>query len=441
MARIVKHLTDTEIIKTKYTSKEEYNKLLQKFKKLVLEGKAKEKDKPLLKNKLSDGGGLFLVIKSNGTKYWQYDFSFGEKRKSMSFGTYPEISLKEARKKREEAKNNIHYNINPINQKKQDKENQKLIFKSLSVSWFDSVLLVEPQTRKNYKDIFNKHVYPLIGKIEIHNIKRKNIVDVLLSVKKYPSNASRIYNLFSRKFSYFVITYDLEYNPIDFKLSDLIKNPKTKHHKTLIVEEDIKKIIIDIKNLSVNDRDYLHYSGVYALKLMPFMFVRISALLQSKWEYIDFEQETWYFPKELMKTDEPFLFPIPKQVVELLVELKEKTYIKSEYIFHSAHNNPYKHLSRGTPLSYLKKILDYDGKMTLHGFRSTFSTTANRLKTEHRYGVDIIEACLSHGETNKVKKAYDRDYLDKYIDEKRGLIQWYADWLDGLQNESPKAIR
>lgn len=418
MAKLVKQLTDTEIKKAKYTSKEDFEKL------------KKLNPNVLRKNKLSDGKGLFLILKSNGTKFWQFDFSFGGKRKSMSFGSYPTVSLKEARTKREDARNNIQNNINPINQKKEDKENQKLIFEYIAEKWIKNTANLSDETRLNYKRSLDKNVNPLIGKLELHNIKRKHIVNVLISLQDRTTVASRIYNLLQRIFSYSAINYDLKYNPVDFNLNDLITRKKISHHKAIINEDKIKELISDIKNLSVEDKDYLHYSGVYALKMLPYMFVRITSLLKSKWDDIDFENETWLFPAKNTKTKEDYLYPMPKQIIDLLMDLNEDTIIKSEYVFHSAQNNPKKYLSRATVSNYLKQVLGYDGEMTLHGFRSTFSTTMNRKKGEHGYSEDIIEACLSHSERNRVKKAYDREYLDKHIDEKRQLIQWYADYLD-----------
>lgn len=398
----VKSLTDTEIKKVKHDKKQ---------------------------FKLSDGKGLYLVIKTNGTKMWRYDFSFGGKRKSMSFGIYPTVSLKEAREQREEAKKNISSNVNPINHKKIQKENQKFIFENVSNKWLDLVPNLGPETKTNYTKALEKNVYPIIGKLEIYNVKRKNIVDVLVSLQNKPHVASRVYNLLKRIFSYSCINYDLDYNPVDFNLNDLIKKKKTSHHKTVINEIDIKPLKDDIRDFKISG--YLHYSGVYALKFLPYVFVRISSLLKAKWQHIDFEKEVWLFPKENTKTNEDYLYPMPKQIIELLMDLNEEAKVKSDYLFITAHNNPKKHLNRGTPLRYLKKHLGYE-EMTLHGFRSTFSTNANIRKSEHGFSDDIIEACLSHAEIRQVKKAYDRGYLEKYINEKRSLIQWYANWLDNL---------
>lgn len=401
MARIVKQLTDTEI------------------KKSIAKNKI---------YKLSDGNGLYLVIKTNGTKFFRYDFIFGGKRRSMSFGVYPGTTLKEARDKRDEARKQIEKNINPIQTKKIAKDNQKNTFKIIANEWFSNLeKSIAKQTATNYKKTFEKNVFPKIGNSSIHELTRKDIINIL----KTSTNTKRIYNLLTRIFSYATIHYDLKYNVCDFRINDVITSSETKNHTAIIEEKNIKDLIFDIKNLNYED-EYYHYSPVIALKILPYMFMRISSLLLSKWEHIDLEEGIWFFPAANMKTRKDFIYPIPVQVKQLLVELKSICVINSEFVFHSAQNKPEKHLSRASVGSYLVNVLKYKNEMTLHGFRATFSTIAYEKQEEHGYSEFIIEACLAHSDSNKVRSAYNRDNKMKYINQKRELIQWYADFLDSL---------
>lgn len=401
MAKIVKQLSDTEIKNSK----------------------AKEKE-----YKLSDGNGLYLVVKSNGTKFFRYDFSFGGKRKSMSFGIYPGTTLKEAREKKDEALKQIKNNINPIHIKRNAKDNQKTIFKTIAEEWFTNLENnIAQKTVTNYRKTFVKSVYPKIGDYSIHKITRIDIINIL----KNSLNTKRIYTLIDRIFSYSTIHYDLKYNVCDFRFNDVIQNKEVKNHTAVTEEKSIKDLLRDIGDLKYTD-EYYHYSPVIALKILPYVFVRISSLLLAKWEHIDFDEDLWLFPAENMKTKKDFIYPIPKQVKELLLELKKITVINSIYVFHSAQNKPEKHLSRATVGTYLVNILKYKGEMTLHGFRATFSTIAYEKQEEHGYSGFVIEACLSHSDSNKVRSAYNRENKMKYLSQKRELIKWYADFLDSL---------
>lgn len=406
MPRIVKQLSDTEIKKVK----------------------PKEKD-----FKISDGKGLYLVVKKNGTKFFRFDFSFGGKRKSMSFGIYPNITLKEARERRTEAKKLLEININPINQKKVKKEEEKLTLEFITMKWLESLnKKLAEDTRKNYKDTLVKNVLSSMGKVEVKNIKRIDIVNIINSIENGTASKKRIFNFLSRIFSFSAVAYNLDSNPVDFKITDILPKTKIKNHKAIINSEDIKILMKKINEFNVKDEEYLHYSGVYCIKILPYIFVRISSLIKSEWKHIDLKANTWLFPAENTKTKKDYLYPIPRQVRELLIQLKEITMINSKYVFHSAQNRPSLHLSRATASSYLTKELGYKGKMTLHGFRSTFSTTAYENDEEHGYSSFVIEACLSHEDNNKVRRAYNRESLTKYFNQKKEIIQWYANWLDSL---------
>lgn len=133
-----------------------------------------------------------------------------------------------------------------------------------------------------------------------------------------------------------------------------------------------------------------------------------------------------------MKSKKEYLYPIPVQVKKLLLKLKDLVAIESEFVFHSAQNKPEKSLSRSTVDTYLRKWVGYEGDATLHGFRSTFSTIAYEYRSEHNQDSLIIEACLSHTDKNAVRRAYNRESKYKYFEDKKVLIDWYANYIDNL---------
>ena len=408
MPKIVKQLTDLDIKKAKI----------------------KEKD-----YKLSDGKGLFLIIKSNGTKFFRFDFVFGEKRKSTSFGIYPLTNLKKAREMRDEAKLLLQKNINPISVKRNEKLEEKITFYFVMEKWLeDKKNKISEDSFKNYKQTLEKNLSKNFQNLDVKNIKRKHILDVLNEISNagYKSAATKVYSLMKKIFQYAILNYVNISNPIDFKISDVVGKYETKNHSAAIEEVEIKELIQKIKRLDNSRVEHLHYSPLYALKIMPYIFMRVSSFLSSKWEHIDLQNNTWYFPAENMKTKKEYLYPIPIQVRELLLKLKDETVIDSEFVFHSAQNRPEKHLSRATVNTYLKKWVGYEGDVTLHGFRSTFSTIAHEFRNEHKKDSLIIEACLTHCDKDIVRRTYNRESKYKYLEDKKMLIDWYARYIDNL---------
>ena len=192
MSRITKPLTDTEIKKAKYTSKQEFENL--------------KKINPNIerKNKLSDGKGLFLNIRESGTKMWQFDFKFLNKRCSMSFGTYPEVSLKNARDMRNKAIENIKKGINPIEAKKSNFQINNT-FKFIAEKWLDNMR--NGWSESNYKKIkgnFENNAFPFIGSMDIKNIKRRDILKLIEQMEKRSAieYASRLLNNIQRMYKY-----------------------------------------------------------------------------------------------------------------------------------------------------------------------------------------------------------------------------------------------
>lgn len=396
----------------------------------VKKAKIKEKD-----YKLTDGKGLFLVIKTNGTKFFRFDFVFGGKRKSMSFGVYPLVNLKKAREMRDDAKQLLLKNINPITFKKEEKIDEKITFQFVMDKWFENIKnRVESQSFMNYKQSLDKNLSKNFKNLDLKNIKRKHIIDILNEIieRGHKSAAIRIHSLLNKIFQFAILNYIDILNPIDFKVGDVVGKYEVKNHSAAIEPDEIKELIKKIKNLDNTDIKFLHYSGLYALKILPYIFVRISSLLKSKWEHIDFENNTWYFPAENMKSKKEYLYPIPVQVKKLLLKLKDLVAIESEFVFHSAQNKPEKSLSRSTVDTYLRKWVGYEGDATLHGFRSTFSTIAYEYRSEHNQDSLIIEACLSHTDKNAVRRAYNRESKYKYFEDKKVLIDWYANYIDNL---------
>ena len=419
MARYTKPLTDKEITHAKPKAKE---------------------------YKLFDGAGLYLTVSPKGHKRWRLKYQFDKKEKRISLGVYPTISLSEARHQREILKKQIQEGIDPSQIRKdakvtikQDEVRRENTFKNISQLWHVSY---KDQVSENYHNkldrALQRHLYKTYtlsnkSKLSIKNksideVTRKDIIAILEDIKKQglDETAKRTAMLLNKIFKY-AVTH--EYTPrniiADIDLSIVLGKREKKNYPTFIKEKDIKGLL---HNIDEYQGDY--YTNM-ALKVLPYVFVRSYNIRFMEWVEIDFDNKEWIIPSEKMKTKEEFILPLPQQVMELLEELKENS-TNSKYVFPSFRSDG-KPLSDNTLISAFRRMGYTKEEFVPHGFRSMFSTIAYEKANEkdgHGYTGEVIEALLSHKETNKVKGAYNRA---SYKEAMRGLIDWYADKLDSIK--------
>ena len=388
--------------------------------------KSKIKDKTY---KLSDGQGLYLVVKENGTKFFRYDYTFQNKRKSMSFGTYPEISLKDARIKRDETKKLLLEGIDPIEYKNNNIPTLSSTFKAIAENWLDKMKSGwESSTHQKTKARLENHVYDFIGHINIQDITRLDILKIIDHMQKQDifELTSRVLNNIERIYKY-AVTYGLvKHNIIaDIDKRSALKSKEVVHVPAVTKENDIRELMKDIVNYGKMYRADI--STIYALRLAPFVFLRPFNLRNLEWKEIDFMNAFIDIPAHKMKGKVRFILPLSEQALATLEKVKPYSYDRSSLVFPSPTSNS-KPLSENT-LNHALMKLGYKNLMTTHGFRSMFSTTANCHKTKHGFHPDVIEACLAHAEKNKVRAAYDRTDVMKYFEEKKKLVLWWGNWL------------
>ncbi len=399
MPRIVKPLTDTEI------------KL------------AKPKDKLY---KLSDGQNLFFVVQPNGTKFFRYDYTFQNKRKSMSFGTYPDISLKDVRAQREQVKQLLKQNIDPI----QNKRNPNLTtFKEIATKW---LIIMEnewkPITMSKARGVITNNTFPFFGNTNIADIKRTDILNALHEMEKRNvlDSANRLLNYLDRIYKYAVTYNYVEHNIIaDIDRKNAVKKPILNHFPAVLKEKDIKNLMRDIQ--TYGELFKADVATIYALQLAPYVFLRPFNLRHLEWREINFEKKYLEIDGSKMKAGKDFVLPLCKTALNILEAMKPFSYKSSSFVFPSPTSNV-KAISDGT-LNQALMRLGYKDIMTSHGFRAMFSTTAHEHIKAHGFHTEIIESCLAHTDTNKVRSAYNRESKMKYFKEKRGLIEWWEKWL------------
>ena len=395
--------------------------------------------KPKDKNyKLSDGGGLFLLVKPNGSKFWRLKYRFNGKEKEYAIGVYPRVTLSKARERREELKKLVSEGIDPNQQKKEN----VIIAKDIEAKKENTFLKVSELWLKSYKKEVSEnyhhklkralvmHVYPHIKNMAMEDITRKDIITLLDTVKNkgYQETGRRTAMLLNKIYKY-AVTY--EYTPhniiADIDLKIVVGSRNTTHYPTFVEDADIKGLLLSIDGYAGD------YSTKMALKLLPFVFVRSANIRQMEWVEIDFKTKEWTIPAHKMKTKIEFIMPLPHQAIAILEEV-EKHALSTKYVFPSSINKD-KPLSENTLASAFRRMGYTKDEFVPHGFRAMFSTIAYEKANEkngHGYTGEVIEALLAHKEPNKVKEAYNRS---SYREAMRGLSNWYADYLEGVKND------
>ncbi|BEO54274.1 integrase [Serratia marcescens] len=379
--------------------------------------RSKPQEKPYT---LNDGQGLSLLINTDGSKGWRFRYRYAGKAKLMSFGTYPLVTLADAREKRGEARKQVANGIDPVAEKKAQKLAQKFSvensFEAISREWHtnkaDRWTLAY---REEIMRTFEQDVFPYIGQRPIAEIKPLELLEVLRRIEKRGAleKTRKVRQRCGEVFRYAIITGRAEYNPAP-DLASALAVPKQKHHPFLLAEE-----------LPYFVKDLEGYTGSIitknAAKIVMLTGVRTQEMRFATWEEIDFERAIWEIPSERMKMRRPHIVPLSTQAVELLKQLHPITG-HYPYIF-IGRNNRRKPISKES-VNQVIELLGYKGRATGHGFRHTMSTIL------HEQGFDSawIEMQLAHVDKNGIRGTYNHA---QYLEKRRDMLQWYADFIAG----------
>lgn len=378
-------------------------------------------------SKIWDGSGLYLELHSNGRKYWRYKYRIDGKEQVFAIGVYPETSLADAREKHKIAHKLVAKGINPQEMKKEQKRDRILNaannFEAVAREWHQRHS--QKVGTKHANTIINRleaDVFPFIGKRPIREITPPEILEILRKIEKRGA-----YELAHRAKQYIgqVLRYGIATGRADrdhtTDLRDALLNVKTTHYAALEPNE----LPEFLKALQRNDAR-LYPQTRLAMEFLMLTFVRTSEMIEAKWQEFDLENKTWLIPAERMKMRAPHLVPLSRQTLAILERLKEISGNR-EWAFPS-HTKPQQHMSNNTILEALRRM-GYRGKMTGHGFRALAMTTIKeRLGFRH----EVIDRQLAHAHRNSVDAAYDRS---KFLDERRKMMQEWADYLDKAANQ------
>jgi len=387
---------------------------------------AKPKDAPY---KLSDGGGMYLLVKPNGGKYWHLAYRFNEKQKLLAFGVYPEVSLKDARLKRDAARKLLAKNIDPSEAKKEEKRLSILqaanTFEVIANEWLSKRTNLGSKTLKTYRHYLS-YAFEAFGHKPVNEVTSPDVLALCRTIEARGTieTTHRVKAACGQVFRYAIATGRATYEPTQ-ALKGALQPVITTHHAALVEPLQVARLMQDIQGYQG------HYTVVCALKLAPLVFVRPSELRGAKWEDIDLETKEWRYHVNKTKTEH--IVPLSTQAVTLLSALKTISN-HSPYVFPSIRSNQ-RTMSENTINAALRRLGYTSDQMCGHGFRAMASTI---LEERLGYPKEFIEQQLAHTVKDPNGRAYNRT---KHLEQRHKMMQHWSDYLDGLQADNVVAVK
>ncbi len=390
MARTTRPLTNTEVLRAKPGEKEVT---------------------------LHDGEGLFLIVKTTGKKLWRFRYQrpTTKKRTMVGLGSFPALSLADARALRADYLSLLAKGIDPQVQAEVTEEQQQIaldsIFSTVAANWFQ--LKSKSVTADYAKDIWrslDKDVFPAIGEIPVQEIKARTLVEALEPIKARGAleTVRRLVQRINEIMTFAVNTGLIDANPAS-GVGMAFERPKKQNMPTLRPEElpQLMRSLV-MSNLSVSTRCLIEWQLL--------TLVRPSEASGTRWEEIDLDAKLWTITAERMKGKREHVVPLSPQALDIL-EVMKPISAHREHVFPS-RNDPKQSMNSQTANAALKRI-GYGGKLVAHGLRSIASTALN----EAGFNADVIEAALAHTDKNEVRRAYNRS---TYLEQRKDLMSWWG---------------
>ena len=396
---------------------------------MKLSDPAVRKAKPEAKSyKLSDGGGMYLEVMPNGSKYWRLKYRFMGKEKRLALGVYPDITLAEARGRRDDARKLLAHDTDPSavkqTQKRQAKQSAANSFEAIAREFHKlKTPIWSAHHATDWINILEREVFPKFGSRPITEIEAPDVLDILRAVEARGTfeTRGRILQRVRAVFAYAIASGRSRHNPAAEISGALAPRPKVKHFAALSEKElpEFLRALAEYK-----ERAKSSPAVFAATRLLALTFVRTGEVRGAQWGEFDLDAGLWTIPAERMKAREAHTVPLSVQAVELIRSLHPLTGHVDELF--PSRNGGGGIISENTVLKVIERM-GYKGRMTGHGFRTIASTYLNNLGTIRP---DMIEVQLAHGDKNQVRAAYNRA---DYMEYRKAMMQFWADTLDAMQ--------
>ncbi len=383
--------------------------------------------------KLFDEDGLYLIVTPAGSRWWRQRFRRCGKEQTLSLGTYPEVTLAQAREKAAAERTRAANGVNPSAARQQQRHLQQhandRTYKTIALEWLERSARIREWTADHHQRVHRRltdHFFPGLSRKDIADVTEDDIIscvrrmenrNIVYTARRALAEQNEIFR-FARVWKY------IQYNPVaDLRIADLLPRPKVRHHAGLTNPVELGALLRAI---------HAYPGGTIvrqALRFVPLVFVRPGELREARWSEFSLSgpQPEWRIPKERMKMDEQHIVALSKQAVQILLELGALTGPEG-YLFPSVRNAS-RPMSNNTINAALRTCGFTAAQQTGHGFR----TTASSLLNEQGWNPDAIERQLAHGPRDKVRAAYN---AAQYLPERRKMMQAWADYLDRLRSGS-----
>lgn len=367
--------------------------------------------------KLTDSAGLHLEVKPSGSKLWRYRYRLDGKENTFAIGSYPEISLADARAERDAAREHVRAGRHPSHVRQTEKatqlaENRNTV-KAVTLEYIEKRLAKRTEAyRGQFLRAFESNVFPFIGRMPMRQVTAAHILDVIrrMDDRGAPAYAVQVRQWISAVFCYGVVTLRADADPAAAVRGAVQRGP-INHSRPMSREQ------LGIYLGAVDS-----YKGfrvtVIALRLLPMLFTRTVELRSATWAEFDLDQALWLVPPERMKKRRPHLVPLPRQAVELLRELRG---VSGGDLLFPGLKDPGRPISATT----LNRAMEYMGleDWHCHDFRATANT---HLEEMNRFRQPVIDMQMARKDKDRTRAVYNHAL---YLEERRELMQVWADWL------------
>lgn len=393
----------------------------------------KPSDKPF---KVSDSHGLYLRVKPGGSRHWYLKYRISGKESRIALGTYPAISLSDARQQREGIRKMLALNINPVQQRAavRGSRTPEKVFKNVALAWHKSNRKWSQNTADRLLASLNNHIFPVIGNLPVSELKPRHFIDLLKGIeeKGLLEVASRTRQHLSNIMRHAVHQELIDTNPAA-NLGGVTTPPVRRHYPALPLER-LPELL---------ERIGAYHQGReltrHAVLLMLHVFIRSSELRFARWSEIDFTNRVWTIPATRepiigvrysgrgAKMRMPHIVPLSEQSIAIRKQIKDITG-NNELIFPGDHN-PYKPMCENTVNKALR-VMGYDTKKDIcgHGFRAM---ACSALMESGLWAKDAVERQMSHQERNTVRMAY--IHKAEHLEARKAMMQWWSDYLEACR--------
>lgn len=374
--------------------------------------------------KQADFNGLYLYVTAKGSKLWRFKYRHKGKEGLLSFGPYPDISLKDARKMRDDARAQVANDLNPATVKRAEKAQEigktentfnkvadQFVYKSEKDGKSDATLKkLKWLLEEARKDFGHLPITEITAPMILKTLRKREATGHYETAHRMRSRIGGVFR--------FAVASGITNNDPTYALRDALIRPKVTHRAAITTEDGLTELLKAIEDYTGSRQT------IIALKLLMQFACRPGEIRQARWGEFNFEKRVWAVPKERMKMRRPHKVPLPQSSIDLLMELKESTGW-GDLLF-PAQTSSKKPMSDNTMNQALFRMGFKKDEITPHGMRSTFSTFANE---SGLWAPDVIEAYCARQDRNAIRRAYNRSI---YWDERIKLAEWWADTLESF---------